>query len=355
MTRTLLFTCALALLFCIDAQARDKNILLLHPVAVKNLPFSSVSVSDIRAIRTDLGFTHSGIFNRIRIMNFSQPLAKELQQFHNNVLSNPVRQNKLLIAVKQLFVHEKIGAFREHGYFAFAAVYFMSTDTDSLRYEKIMEVDTIFECKGGEVTEKLISSVSTGMAAILSLAGEKAIHRLPAQRTYSYDEAADLINTEKKLIPLYNLTGPPARGIYKDFTALKNNTPTETALEIDTVSSRSKLFLRPAVNEGKSKKIEPGTVYAVCDGTTLYISTDKGFYKLRKEKSDFVFIGRSSKLSINSSPNIAVMAGAMAGGLVGGIVMGSIVNSESPVLCKFLVDPLSGNLIFIETKEPTDW
>lgn len=355
MTRTLLFTCALALLFCIDAQARDKNILLLQPVTVKNLPFGSVSVSDIRAVRSDLGFIHSGIFNRTRIMNFSQPLAVELQQFHNNALSNPVRQNKLLVAVQQLFVHEKIGAYREHGYFAFAAVYFMSSDTDSLRYEKIMEVDTIFVCKGGDVTEELISSVSTGMASLLSLAGEKAIHRQPTQRTYSFDEAADFINTEKKLIPLYNLSGPPARGIYKDYTALKNNTPTETALEIDTVSSRSKLFLRPAVNEGKSQKIEPGTVYAICDGTTLYISTDRGFYKLRKEKSDFVFIGRSSKLSISSSPNMAVMAGAMAGGLVGGIVMGSIVNSESPVLCKFIIDPLSGNLIFVETKEPTDW
>ncbi|ADB41954.1 hypothetical protein Slin_5992 [Spirosoma linguale DSM 74] len=279
----------------------------------KSQGFQSVKVIDTRSQNQFLGTVQNGAFNtstEIVCMGLTDSLAA---YFTGSTLNTP-----LVITLNEFFVNELRGSTSEIGRFRLAARFFTANAPD--QYNELITIDTIYTTKGGDVTKKLLRSVSEQFCVlaqqVTSLARQKT---LSDTATYSYQDLLTLDSLEKMKLPMYRDNQPKA-GIYRNFRQFVMNEP-EPAVEL-TIEERKNMTLVYALNEKRKKKVKllPEGLFAVSDGTILLRATGLGFYKMVKKGSDFYYW--RPRQSYSSSVPVPLMG--MGYGAVGGLIAGAM-------------------------------
>jgi hypothetical protein len=301
--------------------------------------FTKVDVIDKRLNNQTLGFIQLGALNRVIPLEFPGSLTDSIAKYFLEEDIN--KQRELTILLYELYVSERTDGLTETGRLKLSMRLFAKEYQE--KYTEILSVDSIYMITSSmDVTKRLLTSISTHLCEISSIA--KEIDSIENQNAiyYSMEELQTLDSLEKLQIPMYNATNYNS-GIFMNYEQFKNNTPDSSMIIIDTRESKKiKVF---KYTNGKKKKLDCKTVYAVSDGNTLLKATSIGFYKLQKVDNDFYYTGQTSFSNANS-----VAMYGLAFGLVG-VAIASNVHKPGNELYRFRINYLKGNSIPLSKAE----
>ncbi len=340
-------TCAVLLIltFPILSYGQDEYLELSHKCQATASPVTQVHVLDKRAENQMLGFVQVGALNRMAPVKYPGSLTDSLARFFTGVNSAFEAPPELTIILNELYLSEKTEATSETGRLRISMRLFASTNPGQFR--ELFTIDSIYTCKGLDVTKKLLRSVSEQLCEIAVRAAENKPANIISSTTYTLQELHQIDNLEKQNIPVYQ-TDKVNPGIYASYENFKSNSSDGSAIVIDRSNPGNIKVYKWDKAKKRKIRVENKSVYAVCDGEILLKATTIGFYELKKINNDFYYVGQTSF----SNANNAAMWGAAGGaafGIVGGVV-GAVIAAESErntQLFQFKINYLKGNSILI--------
>lgn len=334
-----ILTCIGLLLLTIMCFGQREKLQLSYNCLTNKRGFTKVDVIDKRISNQTLGFIQLGAFNRVIPLEFPGSLPDSIAKYFLEEDNN--KQRELTILLYELYVSEKTEVFTETGRLKLSMRLFAKEYQE--KYTEILSIDSIYMINSSaDVTTRLLHSISTHLCEISTMAKEIDSFENPNGISYSMEELQSLDSLEKMQIPMYNVTKYNS-GIFMNYEQFKNNTPDSSMIKIDTRESKKiKVF---KYTNGKKKKLDCKTVYAVSDGNTLLKATSIGFYKLQKVGDDFYYTGQTSFSYAN---NVAM--GSLAFGLIG-VAIASNVQKPGNELYRFRINYLKGNSIPLSKAE----
>ncbi len=330
-------TCAILimLIFPVLSYGQDEYLELSDKCKATTSPFTQVNLIDKRAENQTLGFVQVGALNRMAPVKYSGSLMDSLANFFKNVKAPSENPQELTIILNELYLSEKTEATSETGRLRISMRLFASTTPN--QFKELFTIDSIYTCKGLDVTKKLLRSVSENLCVIAArAAGSKPLNSTNLL-AYSFAQLQQIDSLEKQNIPMYQ-TAKVNPGIYASYEAFKANSPDDSFITIDrSEAGHIKVYKWDKAKKRKTR-VENKAVYAVSDGETLLKATTIGFYELKKINGDFYYVGQTSF----SNANNTAMWGAAFG------VVGAVIAAESErntQLYQFKLNYLKGNSI----------
>jgi len=299
--------------------------------------FSSVEVTDARFDTVYMGFVQKGAFNHKAPIQLVQSMPVEIMEATSKIIAGAVKQNRtILILVRNFFLSELTTATSETGTFTFEAGCYLKDEDNS--YRTMFTVDTIMVVRALDVTKKLLGKANEQFKLFIQRAALYDTSEL-GKISYSRNQLQNIDETEKKMIPVYNVD-VPQKGLYATFQDFKNNTPTETKFIEEFNKKTEPLFFYMNDDSSKGKEVTRTHYYAICDGNILFISTEHGLYPARKKDHDFYFVGKAKEASNTSS---VAMASFMFG-----IVGGMLASIPETATFEFKIDHVTGKFLPIK-------
>ena len=305
--------------------------------------FSKVNIIDKRVENQSLGFIQNGAFNSVNEIIFLGNLKDSLAKFFLTENDSTTTNSELTILLLDLNLSEQTYSFSEKGRLKLAMRLF--TSSNNVYFKEILNIDSVYFVKAGDVTKRLLNSVSVQLFNISKLAEGNKFNYLPNSPNYTLQELNAIDSIEKLKIPIYN-TNKVKPGIYLNYKNFSANEPDSSIIEIAIKNERKIVVFSLDKESNQRTIIDNKNVYAVSDGTTVLKATQIGFYKLEKKENDFYYIGQTSATNYQS-PNVGAAAVAgMAFGLAGAIIANSVAiqNSNKP-LHYFKLNYLKGNSV----------
>ncbi len=278
--------------------------------------FSHVEVTDARFDTVYMGFVQKGAFNRKAPIQLIRSMPVEIMEATSKMIAGAAKQNgTILILIRNFFLSELTSATSETGTFTFKAGCYLKNEDDG--YRSMFTVDTIIVVRALDVTKKLLGRANDEFKLFIQKAALYDSNEL-GNVSYSRYQLQNIDETEKKMIPVYNVD-MPQKGLYATFRDFKNNSPTETKFIEEFHKKNEPFFFHVNDDSSKGKEVSRKDYYAICDGKVLFISTEHGLYPARKKDHDFYFIGRAKETANTSSVAMASFMFGIAGGMLASI------------------------------------
>ena len=305
-------------------------------IDLSDIPFHVTKVHDKREDKTTIGWTQKGMANIKVNANFSDPLEQELLSFLNANL-NPGDINIQLL-IRSLSISEKTGFSKETGFCELSIDFFLEKEAQLYR---VLQTDLTSEITGADVTKKQAANIANAF-----------------KMSFDKLEALDLSNTENFLpisSDLWTVTVSDSSrydfpifveeiktGIYHDYAALKNNSPSN--MEDFYLEKKERTgdpwkgtFQITPKFHGSGQKVKK--VWAIAIDGQVYVYHQREFFPLIIEDYKLYFHG----YAIPSGHSVST--GAMIGGLIGaGISSGIESSNAKKQKVKYDLDPNTGEI-----------
>ncbi len=300
-------------------------------------PFTKVTLIDER-VSVNLGYVQKGGFNRITPVVYDGDFTESFKKFYTTGQSQNPRK-EIAIILYELFMNERGQGM--NGRIKIGLRAFENVNEDS--YKEIFVIDSVFEYGGLDVTHKLIAKLSENLCTIGKFICEGR-NNISTDKTYTLEQLNNLDSLEKMEIPAFS-TDFMKPGIYYSYKQFKLNEPDTASVYIDTSEKQIRVF---RMKKGKPRSELPcETVYAVCDGKILCKATTIGYYRLRKEGTDYYYEGKTSFSTSNDNTEVA--AAAVMFGLVGALAAAASTPSNGATdLFLYKINYRKGNSIPIK-------
>lgn len=290
------------------AQNRTRDFAITLPEQrISNSLYSRITVIDGRFDTSHMGVVQMGAFNARAKVIPVVPFPVQLQNVLQGLTDSSASAGELLLHLHQLSFAEVTGAVSERGYYYFSAdLYARNNDS----YQMLGKIDTVVMIKAMDVTKALFRH---GSNTIHSFLGQHLQRKPASEEQFSYDDILNMAEIEKKKIKLYT-TDAYVNGIYNSYTSFFSQVPDRQATVEMKKGNISKIRITDST--GKIQKLSSDDIYAVVHEGIAYIATEYGYYLLRKENSDFYFIGKAKVTASTGS----VVAASMFFGVIGGLI-----------------------------------
>ncbi|WP_339750739.1 hypothetical protein [Algoriphagus aquimarinus] len=298
--------------------------------------FNVTQVLDKRSDKSSIGWTQKGLGN-IRVdANFSDPLEQELISFLNSNLNSDGIDIQLII--RSLFISEKTGLAKETGFCELSIDFLMVKDFQLYR---ILQTELISEITGADITKKHTSNIANAFKMsfdrlealdlsktdnFLAIAPEALAGNIPDSSRYNFPIFTEEIKT----------------GIYDDYDALKNNSPSNMEdfyfeqKERKNDPWKGTFEIIPKFH-GSHKKVK--NVWAFAIGGQIYVYHQREFFPLTIENYKLYYYGYGIPSGHSAS------TGAVIGGLIGtGIAAGIESTNSKNQKVKYHLDPDTGEI-----------
>ncbi|WP_057938813.1 hypothetical protein [Algoriphagus resistens] len=299
--------------------------------------FNVTKVIDKREDKTTIGWTQKGMANIKVNANFSEPLEQELISFLN---SNPSSGDiNVQLIIKSLNISEKTGFTKETGFCNLSIDFLIEKESQLYR---ILQTDLTTEITGGDVTKKQTSNIANAF----KMSFEK-LATLDLSNTGNLVAISSDLWTEKvQDSSRYNFPifiEEIKTGIYDDYDALKNNSPSNTEdfyLEQKERTGdpwKGSFEIIPKFH-GSDQKVKK--VWAIAIDGKAYVYHQREFFPLTIENYKLYFHGYGIPSGHSAS------TGAIIGGLIGtGIAAGIESSNSKKQKVKYHLDPNTGEII----------
>ena len=312
----------LPVLFCFSQTlyGQKPEYIRLEPADIKieKSIFSKAEVIDTRFDTVYMGFVQKGAFNRKAPIKLSQPMPDEITASVLHLIRGATKENEtILINIRNFFLSELTAGLSESGTFIFKAGCYFKQDN---KYNLMFSVDKKIVVRSGwDVTKKLLNTAQEEVGLLVQRAASFNINDVDTTNSYSYSDIQNIDETEKKLIPVYNVD-LPQRGLYASFEDFKNNLPATTNFieEVNKKTHKPSFFTMNA-DSTKGKELSQKNYYAICNGTQLYVSTEYGLYPVTKKDYDFYFIGKAKETANTATVATASLMFGLLGGMLASI------------------------------------
>lgn len=314
MKNTIVFT---LILIAGTAPAQRPEYIHLQPssITIERSIFDKVEVVDTRFDTVYMGFVQKGAMNRKAPIRLTQSMQDEIGATAAAMLKNAEQEvGTVLVNIRSFFMSEVTAGLSESGTFIFKADCYLKQGE---AYHKMFAIDTNITVRSGwDVTKKLITLAERQVGTMLQDAAAFNPASLNIVAAYTLREIEHIDETEKKLLPVYNVP-LPARGLYASYEDFKNNMPSTTDfLEEFDQKKKANGFWYVNADGTKGKPVLQNENYAICNGTELYICTQYGTYPTTRRNYDFYFVGLGKEAANTATVATATLLFGMLGGMI---------------------------------------
>lgn len=251
------------------------------------LPFDHVTIEDIRADKSSIGYIKTGAFNRYADLVMEDSVKSSLAAYATHLLRGVTTVPGHLLVVLRDFRIEDMKGTEEIGTVHLRADLFLS-GTGEDAFFHLRSHDTLYEVKRLDVTKAVQERASHAVFNMLTLARDAAAS--PAPTIYSRTEALTHEDDLKAAWPLYTSAAPP-RGIYYNLDDVLHLRTADTSFtDLKVLSSEGPAtwyFYRKNSRGKKGRAIRPKECLAIYDGERWHISNGFRFGSLKKDVGDF--------------------------------------------------------------------
>lgn len=302
-----------------------------------NPNFIVTKVVDDRKIKTDIGFTETGVANKTFAAQFSKPLETEVISFLNDNLNK--QGTAIEVVVKTLRIYEMKGFETNLGACEIILDFYIEDETG--RY-LVLRSNNFSEIKGLNITKKQDENIANAFKMCLDELGR-----------INLSNAAQFIKInvgQKIIIPdsiNYNLPvfkEKMKQGMYKDYYELKNNIPSIT----------DEFYIQKSPNKYRewegdynvipklsSSEYVMQDIWGFTYNDTSYIYQQGGYFPLIKENNEIYFYGYGVANYHAARPAYSF------GGLPGlAVAVGTEQSNIKREKIKYSLNPFSGRCSF---------
>jgi hypothetical protein len=303
--------------------------------------YKTILLVDNRIEKGFMGFVQVGGFNAIARVATEIPLQIQLDKTLKLLSSGYLTEDTIVLHLNHINFAEVTGALSEKGYVNLTAeLYAMKNE---MCY-KLAGVDSTFEVKGLDVTNKMLKHGSMQVINLLAKniikSRDEAITPIPLH-TLIYKDSL-----EKSTIPLY-INEEYTNGAYTSFESFKNQVP-DTQIEVEYHENGK---IDKILGSKFKKEIDISKYYGFVINGKPYISIKHHIHQLYKNSSNtFYFIGRAPDGG-KTTTNAALAS--MGFGLIGGVLYLSLAGDAQSKFMMML-DHENGNKIPVR-KMPNDY
>jgi uncharacterized protein with FMN-binding domain len=311
--------------YSFSQQKTEAFHLSLPAKKIANSLYNTLYFIDARS-DTTMGLVQLGAFNRVARVVTRVPFTEQLNNVMRLLIDTTAQNGRLLFQLKDLTFSELTNTFNEYGFcHVMAKLYVVLNGT----YQPLNLIDTLIVVKSIDVTNGVLKK---GASAINNFIAEN-LTQIPSDTTqYSFADVRNIDNIEKLAIPVYNAS-TYKDGLYKTYTAFKNQSPDES-IEVEMKTNKI-ASVQIIYTNGKTQNVKPQFIYGIVYNGQPYIANSNyGYCRLQKINDDFVCTGYAR---VNQNNNSA----ALMFGLVGALIAGN----GSTAKFEMKVDHINGGLI----------
>jgi hypothetical protein len=238
--------------------------------------FDKVEIVDTRLNQDYIGIKQKGSADKLVPIWLHAPLSAEIKTWIDSAINNvPQEPHTVLINFRNFFINEHTGQFEFH-----AECYAKWDDG----YWLVYHVDSSYKFKVSVIQKKANEVLSNFIITLVHL----DLSKRKQFRPVSFDYISSIDISEKKTLPVFNVT-MPERGVYYTYDEFKNNKPRLIVFSVVKGRNELKGVYRLPVGNKLAKKIPRDSVYAVCDGENTWIAAPNEYAHLNKRGLDFFF------------------------------------------------------------------
>lgn len=294
---------------------------------VEHSLYKTIECIDSRYDTTFVGIIQLGAFNKKAKVIPKIPLSVQLQNVLNSLTDTSSKDGELLFQLRQFNFAELTGVTSEKGYCYLRADLYTK---GSAGYQKISSIDTVIFIKAIDVTRSLFRRASK---TITNFIAGNLLQESSDSNYYSLHEVIKMDSIEKRKIKVYN-TLKYTDGLYLTYQSFKDQVPDK---QIIVEMENNKVVSMNILNKkGKEVLLKTKDAYAIVVEGKPFISTDYGFYLMKKIDDDFKFVGRAQT---NARAGDVIAASFFFG------VMGGVIATNASAVFEMKIDHISGGLI----------
>lgn len=294
---------------------------------VEHSLYKTIECIDSRYDTTFVGIIQLGAFNKKAKVIPKIPLSVQLQNVLNSLTDTSSKDGELLFQLRQFNFAELTGVTSEKGYCYLRADLYTK---GSAGYQKISSIDTVIFIKAIDVTRSLFRRASK---TITNFIAGNLLQESSDSNYYSLNEVIKMDSIEKRKIKVYN-TLKYTDGLYLTYQSFKDQVPDK---QIIVEMENNKVVSMNILNKkGKEVLLKTKDAYAIVVEGKPFISTDYGFYLMKKIDDDFKFVGRAQT---NARAGDVIAASFFFG------VMGGVIATNASAVFEMKIDHISGGLI----------
>lgn len=294
---------------------------------VEHSLYKTIECIDSRYDTTFVGIIQLGAFNKKAKVIPKIPLSVQLQNVLNSLTDTSSKDGELLFQLRQFNFAELTGVTSEKGYCYLRADLYTK---GSAGYQKISSIDTVIFIKAIDVTRSLFRRASK---TITNFIAGNLLQESSDSNYYSLNEVIKMDSIEKRKIKVYN-TLKYTDGLYLTYQSFKDQVPDK---QIIVEMENNKVVSMNILNKkGKEVLLKTKDAYAIVVEGKPFISTDYGFYLMKKIDDDFKFVGRAQT---NARAGDVIAASFFFG------VMGGVIATNASAVFEMKIDHVSGGLI----------
>ena len=247
--------------YCYCQQKKEVFHLSLSVKKIANSLYNTLYFIDARS-DTAMGLVQVGAFNRVARVVATVPFSEQLNNVMHSLIDTTAQNGKLLFQLRELTFSEITNAFSEYGFCHLRAKLYVVLNGV---YQPLNLIDTLIVVKSFDVTNGILKK---GASAINNFIAEN-LTQIPVDTTqHSFADVKNVDNIEKLAIPVYN-TATYKDGLYKTYTAFKNQLPDES-IQVEMKSNRV-ASVQIIYTNGKTQHVKPQFIYAIVYNGQPYI------------------------------------------------------------------------------------
>ncbi|RYY63739.1 MAG: hypothetical protein EOO12_11500 [Chitinophagaceae bacterium] len=280
-----------------------------NPQVVSGARYGRIRILDSRPDTASLGVVQLGAFNRLAFVQPKPSLDLQLQQLVD-VQGGRNATGALLFQLRDFRFAELTGSFDEQGWCYLRANLYAEAGPN--QYALLGTLDSMIHFRSMDVTRGLFRRTSHLLAGFLQA------HLAQAYADTALLPYRDLLNLdsiEKSRLPLYT-ANRYQDGLYYSYASLAAQTP-DIAEPLPRFSKKGLLKEVKIYMGAAEEVIAPQEFYALVHDGRIWVTTEFGYYSLRKEGDDFFFNGRLRK----TTPTGKAIAAGVAFGLIGSLMV----------------------------------
>jgi hypothetical protein len=228
------------------------------------------------------------------------PMEEQLAGLMKSLTDETAHDGELLLQVRHLNFAGNTNPYNEKG-MAYIRLSLYAKSGEG--YFKLNQLDTLIAIKASGMAEKLVGSAGKAVANFIAASVRMTV---TDSTRYSVADLDNFERLEKKRLRLYT-TLDYKDGIYLSYNSFKQQVPDRQGI----ISMNDKLVREVWVNDaGGAVRLKESEIYAVVKDGIPYVTTEYGFFQLRRKKNDFYFIG---KVKISADPMTVALTGAFFG------------------------------------------
>lgn len=308
----------------IRAQQRERFSLRIPAVTpvVENSLYSSVSLLDSRVNKTQ---------NQFIIVE--QAFSIELSSVLNSLITTSAQNRVLLFQLRDL-------SFEVDGNNGMSHIRATLYESLNSQYYFIGTLDTNVEIRDSKnVSAALQEEVSR---ALISFIAGKLTQPYIDNVPYTLEDVRHIDYTEKSALPLYKMS-LYTDGVYYTYEGFADQQPAITKMEVKYKKNIPAEIRIENKSDGKFKKIDTESFYAVVLGGQAYISFNKKLWPLYMDNGDLFFDAEQNVSRVGFAPSFSIGIGS--GGYRGGGIGLGVYNQSRKQIFTYKIDHLSGTFI----------